>query len=246
MNIQSLHQIEITSRCNLACRYCAHPKMPRAKQDMDEATFIQALTWVQRFARAGTQHELNLAGIGESTLHPDFPRWVGLAREALGWDGLLALATNGLLLTDELCAEIAPYRPAVWVSLHRPEKAGPAVEAARKHGILHGTSTDPSTAAINWAGQVDWHVSSPPGRVCQWMGRGLAFVYSDGDVGRCCLDGTGEGVYGTVWDAVPGMKVSPYGLCRTCDQALPPGMEPPPRVFERDLVDGVNVTSALG
>jgi len=30
---QQIHQIEITSRCNLRCKYCVHPHMERAKVD---------------------------------------------------------------------------------------------------------------------------------------------------------------------------------------------------------------------
>lgn len=47
--ITALHQVEITSRCNLKCRYCAHPKMPRAKADMSEETFEATLKWAKRF-----------------------------------------------------------------------------------------------------------------------------------------------------------------------------------------------------
>ena len=42
------------------------------------------------------------------------------------------------------------------VKLHRPEKAGPAVEAYRKIGALDGVSADPSINAYDWAGQVEW------------------------------------------------------------------------------------------
>ena len=68
--IRAIHQIEMTSRCNLRCRYCAHPTMARVKADMDDATFAKALLW----ARQLPSHELNLAGIGESTMHPEFVR----------------------------------------------------------------------------------------------------------------------------------------------------------------------------
>jgi hypothetical protein len=220
--ISSIHQVEITSRCNLRCKYCVHPHMVRAKEDMSEDVYLAALVWARKFARRGTQQELNLAGIGESTMHPDFVRWTHLAREAVGPACRIVLATNGLLMTDEMAQAIAPARPMVWVSLHRPEKAGPAVEALKRAGIFAGVSMDPALAAIDWAGQVDWHVSVPERRQCQWVRNGLAFVMSDGRVSSCCLDSDGSGVFASdIRTAnMDVMTTQPYRLCETCNQEV--------------------------
>lgn len=224
----ALHQIEMTSRCNLRCRYCVHPHMPRPKMDMELDVFLACLEWAKYFVRSGTQRELNLAGIGESTMHPNFVEWMFLAREAVGEHCELILATNGLLMTDELARAIAPARPRVWVSLHRPEKAGPAVEALKSAGILSGVSADPSVAAMNWAGKVKWHVSAPKDRECFWVRGGRAFVLADGRVSRCCLDGEGMGILvQDIRDAdLTSTRTSPWTLCATCDQKLNiPGYE---------------------
>ncbi len=218
--IRDLHQIEITSRCNLRCVYCVHPKMPRAKEDMADDVFRQALSWVRRFVEAGTQHSVNLAGIGESTLHPEFVRYVHLAAEAVEGRAHLVLATNGLLMTDDLAAAIADVPIRVFVSLHRPEKAGPAVEALRRAGIFAGTSTDPATAATDWAGQVKWHRSMVPDRKCMWVRGGAVFCMSDGRLSACSFDGTGDETIGTVWDDVERLETRPYRLCPGCDQQL--------------------------
>lgn len=221
IKISSIHQIEITSRCNLRCRYCVHPKMPRDKIDMSEAIFSRAIDWAVRFVREGTQRELNLAGIGESTMHPKFIQFLEEARFRLGWGVDLTMATNGLLMTEAMAKQIAPYRPRVWVSLHRPERAGPAVEALKKAGILAGVSADPSLAAIDWAGQVQWHTSHQPGMTCGWVTTGRAFVMSDGRVGTCCLDGKGDdGVLGTIFDDLTEMRLAPYSLCKTCSYKI--------------------------
>lgn len=218
--IRDLHQIEITSRCNLRCVYCVHPKMARVKSDMDERTFLAALSWAQRFVAAGTQRSLNLAGIGESTLHPEFVRYVNLAREHVGDGCDLVLATNGLLMTDDLAAAIAPTGVRVYVSLHRPEKAGPAIEALRRAGILAGVSTDPATAATDWAGQVKWHRSAAPERQCMWVTGGAVFCMSDGRVTQCSFDGTGDEPIGSVFDDLAELHCRPYRLCPSCDQRL--------------------------
>jgi hypothetical protein len=194
--------------------------MPRPKIDMDQTTFTAALGWASHYARKGNVRELNLAGIGESTMHPDFVSYMAQARAAIGWNVHLILATNGLLMTDELAQAIAPYRPRVWVSMHRPEKAGPAVEALKRANILSGVSADPTLAAIDWAGQVKWHTSHPEMK-CEWLSSGRAFVMADGRVATCCLDGKGDdGVLGTVFDDLSKYRLKPYSLCDGCSYKI--------------------------
>lgn len=218
--VRQVHQIEITSRCNLRCVYCVHRSMLRSKQDMTEHVYRQALSWVKKFADRGWQHEVNLAGIGESTMHPDFVRYVYLAREAIGPDNRLVLATNGLLMDDDTAQALTAAQIRVFVSLHRPEKAGPAIEALKRAGILAGVSTDPATAATDWAGQVKWHRSASSVRPCEWVKGGMVFVMSDGTVTQCSFDGTGDEPMGTIFDDLDGMRTRPYGLCASCDQQL--------------------------
>lgn len=215
--LRSIHQIEITSRCNLRCRYCVHPTMKREKRDMDANTYLAAIGWAYHFKKRGTQGELNLAGIGESTMHPEFIPMLALAREALGDEHDIVLATNGLLVDDDMAQAMAPYRPRVYVSLHRPERAGPAVEALKRAGILAGVSADPAISAVDWAGQVKWHVSAQR-MPCPWVRGGWAMVLSDGRLTRCCFDGTGVGVFGHITDNLEAMGTSPYKLCATCHQ----------------------------
>jgi hypothetical protein len=227
--VRWVHQIEMTSICNLRCRYCPHPHMGRPKVHMTAEAYAAALGWAKHFIERNieqtTYRELNLAGIGESTMHPEFARNVFLAREAVGDQVELILATNGLLMTKELAREIAPSRIKVWVSLHRPEKAGPAVEALRAAGIFAGVSSDPSVAAIDWAGQVPWTVSVVKGRPCPWVLGGRVVVLADGRVSRCCLDAEGVGVLGSIDGDLEQMRTSPYVLCRTCDQDVGVEME---------------------
>lgn len=216
--VVGVHQIEMTSQCNLRCRYCVHPSMPRPKVHMDDATYRQALKRTRELLQRQTtkQPELNLAGIGESTMHPEFVRNVWLAREAVGWQTDLIIATNGLLMDLALAKAIAPASPKVWVSLHRPEKAHAAVEALREAGILSGVSIDPSVSAVDWAGQLKWNVTTPlKGTRCTWVPRGMVFVMADGRVSRCCFDGQASGVMGTVWDDFPA-ETAPYDLCAKC------------------------------
>jgi hypothetical protein len=217
--VTRIHQIEITSRCNLNCKYCAYPTMPRKKMDMQLSTFNAALDMVEHFVKKGAQTELNLAGIGESTIHPQFAEFITLARHRLPRIDLV-IPTNGVNMTDDIAAVLAENRVRTWVSLHRPEKAGLAVHILRARGILAGVSTDSSTAAINWGGQVDWPVSAPA-MDCMWQRDGRAIVWSDGRIGSCSMDGEGyDGAIGTVNDDPDWLFVKPYSLCSKCHQTI--------------------------
>lgn len=223
MKINSIHQIEMTSRCNLRCKYCVHPTMARAKEDMSDEVWAQTLGWVKQFVRDQTQGlELNLCGIGESTMHPKFGEWCLEARDAIGPKRRLILATNGVGLTEDHALAMRYAQMDVWVSLHRPEKAGPAVELLKRYGVLRGTSSDPSLSAVDWAGQVKWHTSTPVREVCPWLSRGWAMVASDGAVLTCCFDGQGsDGRLGSVWENVPAMVSRAYSLCGACHHEVP-------------------------
>lgn len=213
---RSIHQIEITSRCNLACRYCPHPKMTRPKIDMTREIFMRALHWAARLP-GDSNRELNLAGTGESTLHPDFVDFVHLAREAMPDHIRLVLATNGLTMTKDLARALAPTGVRVFVSLHRPERAGPAIEILKEFGLYEGASNDPAQASVNWAGQVKWHVSTPlKGSPCPWIRNGWLIVLSDGRITRCSFDNRLDETIGTIWDDIGAMETSPYSLCKDC------------------------------
>lgn len=221
--VRALHQIEMTSNCNLACKYCVHKKMPRPKQEMEHDTFIKALEVARRFVRAGTQHELNLAGIGESTMHPRFVEYVRLAREAVGWDTRLVLSTNGVSLTEDMVRQIAHTKIMVWVSPHRPEKAAAAINALARYGLLQGLSEGAWTASVDWAGQLDWPVTAQTkGTPCPWLPLGRVTIFSDGRASRCCFDSTGEGVLGTIDDLYEGrdLYTEAYSLCGKCHHTV--------------------------
>ena len=217
--LRNLHQIEMTSFCNLRCRYCPqYPRLPRERKHMDAETFSKALQWVYFFMMQHGQKSLNLAGIGESTIHPDFQRLVRFARQMLPRPFELVLATNGVSMTQELADFLAQESVTTFVSMHVQLKAAMAINMLSKAGALAGVSADPALASTNWAGQVDWPVTAPAGRKCPWITGGMGIVLSDGSVSRCAFDATGIGVFAHVNDDLTRYSTSPYKLCASCDQ----------------------------
>lgn len=197
--------------------------MERPKEDMDEETFLKALSVAKYYVEQGTQHELNLAGIGESTMHPNFVEWVRLARAAVGWNCHLVLSTNGVGFTDEAIDGIAETGISVWVSPHVPIRAAAAIKRLQEVGLFRGTSDGAWTSPVNWAGQVDWpQYAHTTGSQCPWIPNGRATVFSDGKVSMCCFDSDRSGVVGHIDDLINGKElyVEPYKLCGPCHHEI--------------------------
>lgn len=219
MQIQTIHQIELTSRCNLRCPYCVQSNgaLSRPRVDMGEEVWQASLTWVQHFIGLGTQGELNIAGTGESTLHPRFVDMLLEARQVLGPDRNILFATNGIPWTEDLVKRIAPARPQVYVSLHAPALAAKTVRWLKDAGLLVGLTADPATSPNDWAGQVDW--IKPDYRMrCSWVRDGWGFVSSTGDLLTCCLDAAGGSVLGNVLSDLHPVEAAPWSLCSKCYQ----------------------------
>lgn len=91
----TIFQIEVTSRCNMACSFCPHPTMTRPKKDMTVQTFKAC----KRSLRPGQTVGMHM--VGEPLLHPRLLEWA----DEISYDGRLLckaeINTNGLLLTQE-------------------------------------------------------------------------------------------------------------------------------------------------
>lgn len=216
--ITQIHQIEVTTMCNLRCRYCPHPKMQRSKEHMTLDIFEKSLAWVQYFNAKGTQMEVSLTGIGESLLHPQFLEMVRMLREV--YEGAILFSTNGLLMTQSIAQCLSKHYVNVFVSTHRPEIAAPAVNICKRYGILAGVNTSFVTSALDWAGQVDWEVTALR-TPCQHLEQGWGIVLVDGRISTCCMDSEGIGLIGSVAEAPADLFTGPFELCGTCNMYPP-------------------------
>lgn len=218
--LTSIHQIEITSRCNLRCKYCPQPKLERPKADISMDTYLRALEWAKYYYKKGTQPELSLTGMGEALMHPNIIEFFRLAREALP-KCMLLFSTNGILFTEEVAEELGYLRISTYISVHRPEKAAPAVVLAKKYGILGDINMGFVDRALDWAGQIDWPVSAPTTLICDYLRNGNGVVLQNGDMVSCCMDAHGIKKVGHIDDEIGSVYVQPFELCDKCNMVVP-------------------------
>jgi hypothetical protein len=135
-------------------------------------------------------------------------------------DGELLFSTNGLLITDLLCRILKEYDVTTYVSLHRPEAAGPAIALLRKYGVRHHVNAAFATSALDWAGTVKWEVTAPRTE-CQYLRQGWGTVLADGSITTCCMDSEGLGIVGHVNDEIGSLALKPFELCSACHLRVP-------------------------
>jgi hypothetical protein len=177
-------------------------------------TLEMAIEHIRFFEHRGSQGEIALTGVGEPLLHPRIEEIVWRLRDAFP-DLPILLSTNGLLLREEQARLLAEQRIGVYVSLHRPEVGTPAVEVAKRHGILLGANVGFAVSATDWAGRVQWYVSHEK-QPCTYLRDGRAVVLVDGHISTCCWDGHAESIIGHVADPVGCWLTEPKPLCETC------------------------------
>lgn len=217
--IQMVHQLEISSYCNLRCHYCPYKVMERDNLYMDEDTLQASLSFISQLEEAGTQDELALTGMGEAIMHPEFIPILSRVRKIVS--GKITMSTNGIAFTEEIAQACAEYGVEVYVSGHRPEKAAFAVNLAREYGLLEDTNSSAMISSFNWAGQIEWPVTAPH-TLCDYLKLGWCVILADGQITSCCLDAHGKNNLGNVKTHQPSEVVmEPWSLCRSCHMTPP-------------------------
>ncbi len=89
--------IEITTRCNLRCTYCARSLRGSSGEDMSRETFRTVLGLLPH------SYRITLVGLGETLLHPEATDFVA---DASRQGRRVALVTNAMLLDEKLSAKL--------------------------------------------------------------------------------------------------------------------------------------------
>jgi len=89
--------IEITTRCNLNCRYCARSWLRKEDSNMPLERFVRILDMLPHAYR------VTLVGLGEPLLHPEVSSFVA---EASARGRRVALVTNAMHLDERLASQL--------------------------------------------------------------------------------------------------------------------------------------------
>lgn len=89
--------IEITTRCNLQCKYCARSMIKRQGEDMPCDLFVRILDLLPHAYR------ITLVGLGEPLMHP---KVVDFVAHASSTKRRVALVTNAMLLDERMSSDL--------------------------------------------------------------------------------------------------------------------------------------------
>jgi hypothetical protein len=228
VKINTITTIELSSQCNLACKYCVNrllrSQAARIPMIMSDQVFEQSLLLLDQLKMRGTQRELNLNGNGEPLMDHGFLNRLVKVREVMGPAAEVQFSTNGLLMTDELARGLkAAGISIVHLSVHSPYHTRRAGHMLLSAGVQVNVNFYTIIASHNWAGQLEPQHSIPEDRLpkipCQPLDEGRAYIQAEGDVVPCCYDYRNLGRIGSVFDAdILDREVNKFSLCETCHQ----------------------------
>ena len=226
MNIKYIHQIEVSSICNLKCPYCLHSteNFKRPKVFMNDETLINTLELLERFIWDHPEkQDINLSGVGETFAHPKIAKIINGVRNIIGPKRRIIIPTNALLLDEDILNQIEKANPRIYVSLHKPDAQKYIIERIASHGLLEGTTNDPVDNPNDWARQVN-HTKPRYTFYCPWKTHGMGFITANGDILQCYLDGdnsskmTNVNLYRAENYNPELLEVKSFKLCSTCYQ----------------------------
>jgi len=231
--LQTITTIELSSRCDMNCRYCIQSQLRvssrRKPGIMCNGAFERSLVVLNRLVSRGTQAEVNLNGNGESLLDPDLVERVARVKKIMG-DRVVMFCTNGKALTLDITKKLIDAGlDQLHLSIHSPYHSRRALDMLRPltDKIKVVVNPGPITASHNWAGQlpIEDQVKHLPSLDCDPLIEGRGYISSEGFISPCCYDFDLHGVYTSVWDDdVLEREVKPYSLCDTCHQKIPQGL----------------------
>ena len=233
ITLQTITTIELSSICNLKCLYCINRKMIDAPERrpglMTDDIFEKTCELLSELVSRGTQREIHLNGNGESTLDYQLIDRIKKVREIVGPERHVGLSTNGLLISEQLAADLRDSGlTQLDISPHSPYHARKAAHIMFESGMKKGmVSMGCMVASHNWAGQLEpeHSVHCYLKNRCDPLIEGRGYVLSEGNITPCCYDYRNLGVFAHVNDNIRDIldtPIVPFELCHTCHQQIPP------------------------
>lgn len=214
--IESVSQVEITSRCSLRCHYCPQPFLKRPKADMSDDVFDRVCYWLGEFQ----QKLVHLHHFGESTMHPKFIAMVDRISDIVPE---VAVSSNGVGVTREMIAALkGAGLSRIALSIHRPEVVSKVEDWCIDVGLAYEWASGPLSAKHNWAGQVEGRNSAWAETFeCHFLRDQACVILQDGRVANCCIDAEGVSSEITVFDDLRSYELKPFALCGPCHHQVP-------------------------
>jgi hypothetical protein len=227
ITLKTITTIELSSACNLACRYCVNrligKNSDRKPGIMSDRVFNAACDLLRVLCDRGTQNEVNLNGNGESCLDPKLPERIARVKQIVG-SRPVCMSTNGVNMSVRLAKEIkAAGMDKIDLSPHSPFHARRAVFMLGDAGLYGSINMGAVTASHDWAGQLEPEntVGTRLNLECVPLKEGRGYIQSEGQISPCCYDYRDLGVFGTVFDGdIQTRPIRPYELCKTCHQKI--------------------------
>ena len=227
--IKTIEGIELSSLCELACKYCINADIDlvpgRRREIMSDEIFGWACHILQELVDRGTQGKiLNMNGNGESLLDPDVVQRARMLKSIVGQDRKLQFSTNGIRLTLRLAMDLrAAGVDNIEIS---PHSVLHAAAAAQHIGRARFSEININLGTIGapheWAGQKRWLPHGEqlvPEERCIPLKEGRIYIQSDGSVVPCCYDYQILSGVGHISDTdILEQELVPYELCKSCHQ----------------------------
>ena len=235
----SINAIEVTNFCNLSCLHCPHSIATYPKGYVSIENFTKAVDYTQRPA-------FGLSLCGEPLLHPQICELIKIAKQS---NREVSFATNGILLTEDMCHKLIEAKiSSIEVSIHT-EKSLQGYKTLWDINELTGAKLviignilscyDPEfktwmkniqieekhlsglrlAPMHNWA--LDPHNPQNSNRAqCVFINTNVCVMKWDGKIHACCFDFNGTNYIGEI-DDFPNLQHNPanYKLCDTCSPA---------------------------
>lgn len=185
---------------------------------MSEDVFARSLYWLREFK----QQEVQLHGIGESTLHPRFLEYLDRTTDVVPH---VFLSTNGVGVTrDTVRGMKEAGLEKLTLSIHRPEVVQKTREYCEDEGLAFDWGSGPVSSPHNFAGQVKADIRNSEWAKtyeCTFLDQQEPVVLSDGRLSTCCIDAEGLAPIGTVFDDLRQQDLLPFSLCKGCHHIVP-------------------------
>ena len=227
MKLKTITTIELSSLCNLSCRYCINRLLVeyplREPGIMTDEIFNASLNILRELCEAGTQKEINLNGNGESTLDDKLIERIKKTKKIVG-NRIVSFCTNGINMTNDLAKALRDSGlDIISLSPHSPFHARKAAHILTSNGVSPHINFGAICASHNWAGQLEPEnsINCMLKNDCLPLSEGRGYISSEGFISPCCYDYKLLGNFGHVSTVdILDIDIEPYILCKTCHQRI--------------------------